>query len=424
MNQHTERLRVFFDGVLVGVLAAAGKSKIIFEYAPEWIANGFDPAPRSLAFTVAPQLAKDALFGGLHGVFNDSLPDGWGLLLMDRELNLRFAWGRHEITPLDRLAYIGKRAMGGFEYQPEYHKEGVEDTLDLSRMTAAVERILAGSKEEVLAQLRIQGGSPGGARPKVTVALSESDSRCLSGFYDLPEGYQHWLIKFRSKEDPLDMGLAEKTYAEMAGLAGVIMPETRLQKVLGEGREEEFFSVRRFDRVGMKKRHVVTMAGLYYADFRTPCMDYKDVLSATAVLTQDIAQIERCFRLMAFNVLAHNKDDHAKNFSFIRLDNKWELSPAYDLTFSHGMSGEHMTAIAGSGNPGPEKLMALAEAFHLPNGAKIIGEVRYALGQWMALSEANRVSLATRNEIAMHLKKIDERFLSIRKNAYHREGGV
>jgi serine/threonine-protein kinase HipA len=414
--KHVERLKILCDGTLVGMLALAGKGKIVFEYAPQWLAKGFDVAPRSLNFSGAPQYAKDPLFDGLHGVFNDSLPDGWGLLLMDRAFKQHYGWARHEITPLDRLAWIGNRAMGCFEYQPEMSAERVDDLVDLANMAAAADRILAGSAEEVLSALRIQGGSPGGARPKVTVALSTDSGNsvnsapCLSGFGVLPAHYRHWLVKFRSKEDPPDMGRAEKTYADMAALAGVAMPPTALLPVLVDGRQETFFAVQRFDRNGAQKRHVITMAGLYYANFRLPCLDYQDVLGATAILTKDKRQIERCFRLMVLNVLTHNKDDHAKNFSFILQDGAWELSPAYDLTFNHGMSGEHMTAIAGSGNPGPAGLLKIAEVFHLADAEKIIDEVRHAVAQWERLAQANEVSAETRDDVAGQLGAIERRF--------------
>ncbi len=411
--KHVQRLKVLCDGALVGVLALAGKAKIVFEYAPGWLANGFDVAPRSLNFTAAPQYAKDPLFDGLHGVFNDSLPDGWGLLLMDRAFKQRYGWARHEITSLDRLAYIGNRAMGCFEYQPEMSNENVDEWVDLASMAAAADRILAGSTEEVLSALRIQGGSPGGARPKVTVALSTNSTNsepCLSGFGVLPADFKHWLVKFRSKEDPLDMGRAEKTYADMAALAGVAMPPTALLPVLVDGRQETFFAVQRFDRSGAQKRHVITMAGLYYANFRLPCLDYQDVLGATAIITKDKRQIERAFRLMVLNVLTHNKDDHAKNFSFIWQDGAWELAPAYDLTFNHGMGGEHMTAIAGSGNPGPAELLKIAGMFHLEDAEKIIDEVRDAVAQWGRLAQVNDISVATRDDIAEQLGAIERRF--------------
>lgn len=411
--KHVERLKVMCCCKHVGTLAIAEKLKIIFEYSPQWLLTGFDLAPRSLAFNAQPQIAKDSLFEGLHGVFNDSLPDGWGLLLMDRALNDSYGWNRGEINPLDRLAYIGARAMGALEYEPEYEKDAIEDEINISEIAVSVGQVLSGDKAEILPQLRIQGGSPGGARPKVTVALSDRSSDCLSGFNKIPTGYQHWLVKFRSKEDSDDMGCAEKAYSEMALLAGIKMPKTALVNVVVDQSNEQFFAVRRFDRKDNEKIHVITMAGLYYANFRLPCIDYKDVLAATASLTNDMQQVERAFRLMAFNVLAHNKDDHAKNFSFIRLDGRWEISPAYDLTFSHGMGGEHTTSIAGSGNPNADKLLGIASGFHIDNGAKIIGEVRYAVSQWPSIAKRNNVSMETTNEITIDLKKIDARFNEI-----------
>ena len=414
MKKHVDRLKVTYGAAEVGMLAITDRGQILFEYAPQWLAAGFDLAPRSLAFNGLPQIARDPLFNGLHGVFNDSLPDGWGLLLMDRVLNNQLGWSRHQITPLDRLAYIGQRAMGALSYEPEYEKERIEDIVDLSVLAASVETVLSGSTEDVFTQLRIQGGSPGGARPKVTVALSGNSPVCLSGFHKIPDGYQHWLVKFRSKEDPEDMGRAEKAYADMAKLSGVDMPETHLQRVKLGAREEDYFAVRRFDREGNDRRHVITMAGLYYANFRTPCIDYKDILAATSILTKDARQVERAFRLMAFNVLTHNKDDHAKNFAFVYGPSGWELSPAYDLTFSHGMGNEHTTAIAGSGNPGRDKLLEIASAFRIAAGAKIIEEVRHAVSLWPTLAKENGVSKETLDAIGQPLQKINSRFQRLR----------
>ncbi len=411
MKKHVGRLKVMCGAQPVGMLAISDRGQIIFEYAAQWLSTGFDLAPRSLAFNGLPQAARDPLFDGLHGVFNDSLPDGWGLLLMDRVLNHRLGWSRHQITPLDRLAYIGQRAMGALSYEPEYEKQNIEDTVDLSLLASSVENILSGSTEDVLKQMRIQGGSPGGARPKVTLALSEKSSVCLSGFHQIPDDYQHWLVKFRSKDDPQDMGRAEKSYADMAKIAGVEMPPTALQRVKVGSKVEDFFAVRRFDRSGNSRNHVVTMAGLYYANFRAPCLDYKDILAATSILTKDARQVERAFRLMTFNVLTHNKDDHAKNFAFIHGKSGWALAPAYDLTFSHGMGSEHTTSIAGSGNPGPEKLMEIATAFRIAAGAQIIDQVRHAVSLWPSLAKENGVSQETLKTVGSPLQKINQRFL-------------
>ena len=350
---HIEKLAIFCHGQKVGELSQGDRKQIWFEYAPTWLTNGFDLSPKSLNFDLKPQLAKGSEFDGLHGVFSDSLPDGWGLLLMDREFKRRFDWSPHDITPIDRLAYIGSRAMGALEYLPIYEQEPIPGEVDLRRLSQSVDAVLQGQESAVLQQLIIQGGSPGGARPKVTIARSQTSSICLSGFQELSGDYTHWIVKFRSKEDPIDMGKIEFAYSKMAKLAGVEMPSTEIISLGGVLEREDYFAVERFDRCNQNDRcHTISLAGLLYANFRTPCMDYDGVLATVRGLTKSQEQIERAFRLMVFNVLAHNKDDHVKNFAFTwKKKEGWQLSPAFDLTYSTGMNGEHATAINGQGRP-------------------------------------------------------------------------
>lgn len=185
-----------------------------------------------MPFDDSVQLSPEpAEFNGLPGVFNDSLPDGWGLLLMDRAFVHIAGWDSHEITPLDRLAYVGSRAMGALENEPALTRMEPVEEVDIWQMATADSQLLNGETPDVLEQLHIHGGSPGGARPKVTVALSEDGSRCISGSIDLPNGYSDWIVKFRSKEDPPDMGRIEAAYAELAQLAGLTMPEFRILTV-------------------------------------------------------------------------------------------------------------------------------------------------------------------------------------------------
>ncbi len=416
---HITKLKVSIGRRVVGTLARDADNQIYFEYDHDWLASGFDLSPKTLTFSDAPQTARDPLFGGLHGVFNDSLPDGWGLLLMDREFKKRFGWSPGEIGALDRLAYIGSRAMGAIEYEPVYEQEPFQEEVDLLQLATAAAAVLQGSAQDVLTELRIQGGSPGGARPKVTVARSKSNQTYLSGFQDLPPGYSHWIVKFRSENDANDMGCAEKAYAEMANAAGVFMPPSDIVTIGDKKKTERFFAVRRFDRFGSNgRRHVISLAGLLYANFRVPCLDYQTVLSATSQLTHDVAEVKRAFRLMVFNVLAHNKDDHAKNFAFIHTGKEWRLSPAFDLTYSTGMGGEHTTAILGHGNPGPDHMLKLGKLFHLEKAEQIIGEVRYAVALWPEIAKRWKVTSRYSSEIQNALTKIDERFLKIVKSEF------
>ena len=405
------RLSVRFAGQNVGQLGLGERGRIYFQYDPDWIARGFDLAPGSLDFNPSIQPPKrPEVFDGLHGVFHDSLPDGWGLLLMDRFFRQTLGEEIQSITPLDRLAYLGDRGMGALEYEPALPAGNIPETVDIATLARAAQAVLAGKTPDVLQQLYIQGGSPGGARPKVTVALSDDAAICQSGFSPLPEGYDHWLVKFRARDDPPDMGRIEQVYAAMARLAGVETPESRLIPVRIGQRTEALFATRRFDRDGNDKRHVLTLSGYLYASHRYPSVGYDSVLGATLHLTRDVREVARAFRLMVFNVLAHNKDDHARNFSFIRQEGGWRLAPAYDLTFSAGMRNEHATDIAGSGNPGLKQIEQIARQAGIENWREIVEQVRTATSQWRSLAREWGVAKTRISAIGKALAEIDHRF--------------
>jgi serine/threonine-protein kinase HipA len=355
---------------------------IYFEYDAAFLA---DPLPLSpFKLPARPGLVEhsDRDFAGVFGVFNDSLPDGWGLLLMDREFRKQ---GRNpaSVSPLDRLAYIGTRGMGALTYHPPETTEG-DDPLgvDLDAIAHQAERILEGSAEDVLPALRIAGGSPAGARPKVLVGVRE-DGQLISGTADLPAGYRHYLIKFNAREDAPDMGAVEVAYAGMARAAGLAVPATRLFETRDGGR---YFGAERFDRVGNDRLHMHTLSGLLHASHRVPSMDYEGFLRATTALTQHQGETAEAFRRMAFNVLAHNRDDHVKNVSYLmRPSGEWKLAPAYDLVFSHGPQGEHTMAVAGEARrPRVQDLLRVANASGVDRGTarQMIEQVRDAVAQW------------------------------------------
>ena len=408
--KHSTRLRVTFDGRTVGELGADQRGQIYFQYDTEWLKTGFDLSPGTMPFNYAVQLSPEPHeFNGLHGVFNDSLPDGWGLLLMDRALQHFAGWQRNEITPLDRLAYIGTRAMGALSYEPAIPLSSDTDVVDIALLAKSANDLLEGEIPEVLNQLQIQGGSPGGARPKVTVALSENNKKCLSGFSELPAGFTHWLVKFRSKEDPQDMGCIEMAYADMARIAGLDMPECKLLQVKNSEHIDEYFAVQRFDRDGATRIHLLSLAGYVYADYRLPSIGYDTVIKATRQITGSIAEAEKAYRLMVFNVLTHNKDDHAKNFAFLRRPEGWMLSPAYDLTFSTGINNQHTTDIAGSGNPDLSDFGRLAQDCGIRRWQEIVEQVNTATAQWSVIAKHRCVSVANTKRIATEFEKIAQR---------------
>lgn len=393
--KHIKRLEVWIASNRVGLLGQNERGEIWFEYDPQWIKTGFPLTPLDQFSLKAGAFTTDRQnpFNGLHGVFNDALPDGWGLLLMDRTFKKYFNWDPHEIAALDRLAYIGNRAMGALEFREAIT---IIDDVDLPSINdLATESVLIqkSTQEEVLNSLAIYGGSPGGARPKVTVALEKNGNSCISGFSAIPENYDHWIVKFRTQlSDPLCMGRIELAYSKMAKLAKVEMPETKLISAQVQGKKEEFFAVQRFDRIGNSKKHIVSLAGMLEISHRSPSIDYLDLLKAVQFVTNCDLEIEKAFRLMVFNVLAHNKDDHSKNFSFIYSDGLWKMTPAYDLTFSSGMNNQHSTAVMGLGLPTLESIQKVAQTMGIKKSNQIIREVYEAVSQWEVIATEGNVS--------------------------------
>jgi serine/threonine-protein kinase HipA len=410
--KHITQLHVLFAGEPVGILAWRNR-QYWFQYDAHWLQHGFDLSPETISFTVEPQLAKLPIFQGLLGIFHDSLPDGWGLLLMDRFFKSQFNWDYHEITPLDRLAYLGQRAMGALEYEPTIAIEEIDNAVDLMALAEDAERVLAGKTNVVLNQLRILGGSPGGARPKVTVGLAQNSDECVAGLKTLPSGFSHWLVKFRSEQDPKDMGRIEMAYGEMANAAGLNMPPSRLISLKHQQRREDYFAVQRFDRQGNEKRHMLTLSGYIYADHRVPSIDYHALLSATSILTKNINEVKRAFRLMLFNIVMHNKDDHAKNFAFLHdRQGDWRLAPGYDLTFSRGMNNAHTTAINGKGNPTRKDIQAIAMAHSIKDWEDMLDEVLNINIKWEYYAKKYRVTAQSKNVISNALNQIRQRFRS------------
>ncbi len=398
-------VRMTLDGRewVVGHLLSRDR-RIFFEYTPEFRANGWELSPFHLPLKPGVFEEKLRVFQGLHGLFYDSLPDGWGLLLMDRFFR-KIGVEPSKSSALDRLAYIGKRGMGALTFHPARHfEEGpVESTLDLESLIAQSERILSGSPEDVLPELLLTGGSPGGARPKILVGLSK-DNRVISGVYDLPEGYEHYLIKFSGREESGQAGAIEHAYAAMARAADIQMPETRLLEV-GEGRR--VFAIKRFDREGKRRIHVQTLGALIHADHRIPNCDYETYLKVTWLLTRNVQAVKQVFRRMVFNVLAHNKDDHVKNFSFLQpAKGEWQPSPAYDLVFSHGMAGEHTMTLAGEGKrPGKKQFLILAEKVELEitQTLEVMEHVRETVSRWRDFAGQSGVSLKETKRIEQKL---------------------
>lgn len=367
--------------------------KIYFEYAAEFLSANLEISPFKLPLQAGVQIIKEPIFNGLFGVFYDSLPDGWGRLLLDRKLQtLKIESGA--LSPLDRLACVGKTGMGALCYEPDYaeHSQS-QNLLNLDLLAAESRQVLEGSDEEFFADLFALNGSSGGARPKVLVGVDKTKRKLIYGVEDLPQKFTHWLIKFPAFSDLTDIGAIEFAYNKMARDCGLRTPEIYLfpaKKGVG------FFGSKRFDREGKRCLHMHSLAGLLHADFRVPALDYEAALRATQLLTKNIHEVAQMFRLAVFNVFAHNRDDHGKNIGFLLTeDGSWSVAPAYDLTFSSGPMGEHSTTILGEGRaPNAQHLLALAEksSFSKKTAQNIIAKTQAVISQWETYAKNAGVS--------------------------------
>ena len=337
-------LKVFYNDILVGTLAKTPERVVAFEYDLDWLNNGFSISPFSLPLIKKVFIPKYEPFDGLFGVFNDSLPDGWGRLLVDR-LFLKNKINPTEIDNLNRLAVVQESGMGALTYKPGHRFQTENDISDFDILSQECSKILESQNSDNLDELFQLGGSSGGARPKILTSIDNED----------------WIIKFPSSTDPKNIGEKEYQYSLCAKDCGINMTETKLfPSRICSG----YFGVKRFDRKNGKKVHMVSVSGLLETSHRLPNLDYNLLMKLVLELTRNYEDIEQLFRLMCFNAFAHNRDDHSKNFSFLYDNNKkeWHLSPAYDLTYSFSFNGEHATTINGKGkNPSLDDILAVSK---------------------------------------------------------------
>jgi serine/threonine-protein kinase HipA len=397
----------------VGRLAYS-KGRAVFEMDPDFPIGKLNLSPfRFNPQGATPLAGPPSPFEGLHGVFADSLPDGWGRLLTDRvfrEAKIDPA----TITPIQRLALVGDNGVGALTYHPQI-PDGVKlgDAIDLEATASEAIKILEDKPSKSTERLRVLAGNSGGARPKATIWIS-ADGEISPNHKPNTEA---WLVKFPSKEDDPSIGRIEYAYSDMMREAGIDVPETQLLQPEGAG----FFATKRFDRIDGQRPHVHTLAGLLECDFRIPSVDYIIAHKAAAKLTRDVRNAEEMFRRMSFNVFAKNRDDHAKNHSFsMNAEGEWRLTPAYDVVLSDGMSGEHALMVGDTGrDPTEANLRQVGKAAGLTEAAMsdAIDRVRKAMETWWY--HADKVGLAKRprDEVAsvLGVKKSEARPVKARQ---------
>ncbi|KWI33032.1 toxin HipA [Burkholderia ubonensis] len=331
-------------GTLVSTTAITGRPLIVFEYSDEARDRGLELSSYTLPLN-GPKLRRNfpphqlALPGPVY----DSLPDGWGMLLMDR-LFKRRGLNPARIGPLERLAYIGNNAIGALSFEPVAPEgQAPEEDIPLDRLAAEVREVLQGEGGEFLQTLLRVGGSPQGARPKVLVYR---DPRTGAFTTAAMPGFEAWLIKFPAKEEHAEVCAIEMVYAECLRMCGIQTPDT-LHFSLPNGLAA--FATRRFDRHDGLRVPMQSLAAFTGADYKTAgTLDYVNFLRATQMCTNDLREKALAYERAVFNVAFNNRDDHPKNFAYIMSPSgEWKLAPAYDVTFCEGPGGYHQMDVMG-----------------------------------------------------------------------------
>lgn len=341
-----ELLKVCYHGKTVGTLGKTHDDRsLAFEYDTEWLAKGFSISPLELPLKSGVFVAKPTPFRGNFGIFEDSLPDGYGRFLLHKTLQQNGIDDR-SLTTMDLLSIVGSSGMGALTYEPSENIIVGDELTDFDLLQQKALDVLRERQDRDAGLLLYNSRNSGGCRPK--------------SIYSDADG--HWLVKFRHTYDPMDMGAQEYHYNEIARKCGINVPDFKL--VAGR-----YFACKRFDIAENGERiHTATAGGLLCVPISSPVLDYSNLLALTGFLTQSSNAVEEMFRRMVFNYITENKDDHGKNFSFLVREQagnkfKWQIAPAYDLTYCHeGYNGQHATSVNGTGFPTLEDFVAVGEA--------------------------------------------------------------
>lgn len=363
--------------------------RYVFNYNNQFLSSGLELSPYLLPLGSETFIAeRNNDMYNLHSPFADSLPDNWGLKVQDAEFQ---KIGMYEVSALERLSFIGDYGMGALQYRPQQSFLSGEQAVELAQLRKASQSILEGNVQGIVEQLFRAGGSAGGARPKYLVDMKSDGSgiiRYTTG--ETEDGWTPIILKVAEKNSDRWQRV-EYCYFKMAEIAGLETPSTWL---LSEEDGYAHFAIKRFDIDENGGRyHTQTFAALLGINFRDTFPDYTRLFRTTAELSLDKEQVIEVYRRMVFNYLGSNKDDHAKNFSFL-MDQTggWRISPAYDLSYSSGEQGLHSMAASGKRrNLELGDFEKIASDFDIKDWRKIVDITKEALGHWQKIAEKYKV---------------------------------
>ncbi len=404
-----------------------------FEYAESFLNSGIEVAPlmmplRKGAFSF-PSLPKET-FKGLPGLLADALPDKFGNLLIDQWL-ARQNRTPESFTPIDRLCYLGNRAMGALEFEPTMQNPKPDQVLEIASLVELANAVLqnrealqttliSDHEKDALADILRVGTSAGGARAKAVIAWNPKNGQIRSGQVKLPKNFEHWLLKFdgvsgnadKELADPMGFGRIEYAYHLMALEAGITMNPCRLLEENGRAH----FMTQRFDRTDDgDKLHLQTLCALGHYDFnQAGGYSYEQAFQIARQLNCGQSEIIELYRRAAFNILARNQDDHTKNISFLmNRRGVWSLAPAYDVTYSYNPSGawtsSHQMTFNGKRDAfTKDDLFAAGKSADLkPRQIQsVLEQIDSALNAWRKVANRAEVSESNANAIEKQFRRI------------------
>jgi serine/threonine-protein kinase HipA len=384
------------------------QGRAFFRYDPKFQKLGIELAPLQMPVVEErvfsfPSLVRIKDFQGLPGLLSDSLPDDYGHRLIDQWLASQ---GRApgSMNPVEKLCFIGQRGMGALEFEPaQFKKPKKKDLIAIDGLVRAAQKLL-NERAEAVADLNEEdrramqevirvGTSAGGARSKAIVAYNAKKKQFRSGQLPADDGFDHFLLKLdgvKKGEDHLGDGLGygriEMAYSDMAKAAGIIMMPCQLIEENGRAH----FMTKRFDRDGHDtKHHIQTFAAMNHIDYdQVGTYSYEQIFQTMRMLHMGYPEAEQMYRRVVFNVLGMNRDDHAKNFSFMLKEGEdWHLTPAYDITYAYDPKSRwhntHATTINGKVEGiTREDLLAVAKKMNIKKPEVIINEVKHAIALW------------------------------------------
>lgn len=401
---------------VAAVVWDGGRDVAVLEFFDSFIQSKYDLAPLTMPIEDLqrgerifsfPALSGKT-FQGLPGLIADSLPDDYGNSVIDEWFSKKGL--AMNITPVDRLMYIGNRGMGALEYEPVMAEPLLNEstTIEIAELAAIAGNILnerekfkanlSENKRELIEVLKV-GTSAGGAKPKAIIAYNEATNELRSGQVKAPAGFSYWLLKFdgveggKIKDNPAGIGRIEYAYHKMAVDCGIRMTECRLWN---EGQRAHFMT-KRFDRNEEgEKIHIQTLCGIAHYD-RDKRYSYEQVFQVMRKLYLPYPEMEQMYRRMIFNVMARNHDDHTKNHSFVMdKEGNWSLSPAYDLCYSYSPSGTwtrlHQLSVNGKRDEFTyNDLLEVAGKADIRNPREIVEQISEVIVRWKQYAIATEV---------------------------------